>query len=186
MKKLIIYFLTLPLLYGLNAQAVYQLDNGSSDMTVLGTSTLHDWESDVEVISGTASLTTEGNQLQELQELNIIITVNSIKSGKSGMDKNTYNALKEKDFPKITYQLQSVENITDTDVRTVGELTIAGSSNSKELITQYVVNGDAISFNGAITFNMSEFNIDPPTALMGTIKTGDEVTISYDVIFNKN
>lgn len=186
MKKLIILLLTLPWLTGLNAQTAYQLDNSASTMTVFGTSTLHDWESDVEEISGTAKLVTEGNLLKEVSDLSIIIKVNSIKSGKSGMDKNTYSALNEKDFPNITYELQSLGSITATDVSTMGKLTISGTTLTKELISQYVIDGEALSFNGAITFNMTEFNIDPPTALMGTIKTGDEVTISYDVIFNKN
>jgi polyisoprenoid-binding protein YceI len=155
-------------------------------MTVLGTSTLHDWESDVEEMSGTMSLTTDGNLLKELGELTMTIVVKSIKSDKSGMDKDTYTALNEKEFPNITYKLLSVQSTNDTNVRTDGELTIAGTSKSKELITQYVVEGKSISFNGAITFNMTEFNIDPPKALFGMIKAGDEVTIQYDVIFIKN
>ncbi|MEQ9298370.1 MAG: YceI family protein [Cyclobacteriaceae bacterium] len=186
MKKLMPIILTLLVVANLNAQTVYRLDNTSSDMSVLGTSTLHDWESDVQEVSGSVSLTAEGNQLKELADLSITVIVKSIKSGKSGMDKNTYNALNEKEFPNITYELTSVENMTDKDVRTVGRLSISGTTNSKELISQYVINEASISFNGAITFNMTEFNIDPPTALMGTIKTGDEVTIEYDVIFSKN
>ncbi len=186
MKKLTGLLLVLFVVGNLSAQTNYKLDNASSDMSIFGTSTLHDWESDVEEVAGMVSLTTEGDQLKELADLSITITVKSIKSGKSGMDKNTYNALNEKEFPSITYVLESVGNVTDKDVRTTGKLSIAGTTNSKELISQYVIEGESISFNGAITFNMTEFNIDPPTALMGTIKTGDEVTIEYDVIFNKN
>ena len=165
------------------AQSPYTLDITTSKMSILGTSTLHDWESNVEEATGELTLDIDGNQLRSLNSLSLTVTVKSIKSGKSGMDKNTYNALKEKEYPQITYQLSSVENITANDLKVSGELSIAGVTNTKELISQYVIEDQSVVFNGAITFNMSEFDIKPPTALMGTIKTGDEITIEYDVIF---
>jgi hypothetical protein len=33
---------------------------------------------------------------------------------------------------------------------------------------------------------MTDFKIDPPTALMGTMKTGDEITISFNVKLAKD
>jgi hypothetical protein len=32
---------------------------------------------------------------------------------------------------------------------------------------------------------MSEFKVDPPTAMFGTITTGDQVTIKFTSTFNK-
>jgi hypothetical protein len=32
---------------------------------------------------------------------------------------------------------------------------------------------------------LSNFNIDPPTAMFGTITTGDEVNIKFQAVFNK-
>jgi hypothetical protein len=31
---------------------------------------------------------------------------------------------------------------------------------------------------------MTEFNMEPPKAMMGTIKAGDEVTINFNIIFS--
>ena len=42
----------------------------------------------------------------------------------------------------------------------------------------------SVQFIGSVTFNMTNFNIDPPTAVMGTIKTGDEITIKFQVIYS--
>ncbi len=183
MKKLFTFTIGLFFSIVTLAQSPFALDNVSSKISILGTSTLHDWESDVEEIEGEINLDFDGNKLQSLNNLILTVTVKSIKSGKSGMDKNTYNALNEKKHPQITYQLSSVESITANDLKVNGELSIAGVTKTKELISQYVIEDRSVVFNGAITFNMTEFDIKPPTALMGTIKTGDEITIEYDVIF---
>lgn len=34
-------------------------------------------------------------------------------------------------------------------------------------------------------FKMSDFNIEPPTAMFETFRTGDEVTIKYDILLHK-
>jgi polyisoprenoid-binding protein YceI len=39
-----------------------------------------------------------------------------------------------------------------------------------------------LRFVGSTTFNMSEYGVDPPTVMLGAIKTGDEITINFDVV----
>jgi hypothetical protein len=36
---------------------------------------------------------------------------------------------------------------------------------------------------GTKQINMTDFNIKPPTAMMGTLKTANEVTVSFDLNF---
>ena len=38
---------------------------------------------------------------------------------------------------------------------------------------------------GEVPLKMSDFGIDPPTAMMGTLKTGNEVVIKYNLEFEK-
>ena len=181
MKNLLLTLLIL-ISSSLLAQTSYKLDGETSKMTVEGTSTLHDWESDVEQIQGNASLTLNGNVLTEIKSLSITIPVKSIKSGKSGMDSNTYNALKESKNPNITFVLSSA-TISGTSVKAKGKLTIAGFTKETELTTTYKSTSNGIAFEGSSTFKMSEYKVDPPTAMMGTIKTGDSVTINFNVLF---
>jgi hypothetical protein len=47
------------------------------------------------------------------------------------------------------------------------------------------VTNNNVTFTGKKTIKMTEFEVEPPTALLGTIKTGDEVTISFNSKFNK-
>jgi polyisoprenoid-binding protein YceI len=38
-------------------------------------------------------------------------------------------------------------------------------------------------FKGAVALKMTDFNMKPPTAMMGMMKVGDGITLKYDVIF---
>src|SRR5690606_28800442 len=70
----------------LSAQS-FKLDNGQSKLTVTGTSSLHDWEEVAEQKSGTIVLDL-GAETPTIQSLSLAVEAESLKSGKSGMDKN--------------------------------------------------------------------------------------------------
>ena len=153
-------------------------------MTIAGTSTMHDWESDVETITGSASIALEEGALS-ISQLKFSAVVQSIKSGKGGMDSKTYEALKEKEHPKIMYVFSEAQQAGNT-LRTTGNLTIAGKTNAAKMDANYTINDDgSITLEGSHQVKMTEFDIKPPTAMLGTIKTGDEITISYVVVFRK-
>jgi hypothetical protein len=155
----------------------------NTKLSIDGTSTVHDWTIEAEKFDGKADLTIENNALQGINSLSFNVQVKSLKSGKSAMDDNTYEALKEEDHPIIKYEFRSMDNVevsgNTTTMDTKGLLTIGGTSK----IVNMKVKADATSgivFSGDITFKMSVFEIDPPTAVFGTIKTGDEVTIKFN------
>ena len=167
------------------SQAQYKVNNAKSTMTVAGTSTMHDWESDVETISGTASLEIDGNKVTGVSALALSVPVNSIKSGKNGMDKKAYEALKEKTSPNITYEITKA-SVKGSGLSTTGNLSMAGKTNPASMDVTYKVNSDgSITFDGSIAIKMTLFDMKPPTAMMGAIKTGDDITITYSVNFNK-
>jgi hypothetical protein len=159
------------------------VNQNNTKLSVDGTSSVHDWTIEAEEFDGNADLKIENNALQGINSLSFNIPVKSLKSGKSAMDDNTYEALKEEDHPIIKYEFRSMDNVkvdgNTTTMDTKGLLTIGGTSK----IVNMKVNADAsngITFSGDITFKMSVFEIDPPTAVFGTIKTGDQVTIKFN------
>lgn len=160
--------------------------NKESNLKIEGTSSLHDWEIVAEKISGNASIKEEDGKLQGIEQLSFTVEVKGLKSGKKGMDDNTYKALKADQHPNIRYQFEKITKQSQTTdglkLSTQGKLTIAGNTRT---INMDVLAKDlnAYKFKGQTTFKMSEYGIDPPTAVFGTIKTGDEVTISFDVAF---
>lgn len=166
------------------AQSTYQIASDSK-MVIQGTSSLHDWESDVTKLEGKAQLQLQ-NQQPQFQSFSLTIPVESIKSGKSAMDKNTYEALKEDDYPNIQFTLKEIKNAGQGKIKASGNLSIAGTTQPVTLSADYDVNNpNQISLEGSHSFKMTEFGIDPPTAVFGTIKTGDEITIAYTLQLSK-
>jgi hypothetical protein len=156
-------------------------------MTVKGTSTLHDWVSNVEKLECKTSCLIEGNKLVDIKDVLITIPVESIKSEKGKiMDNKTYDAFNYEKYPSIVFTLSNEKiNAATLTAELNGSLVMAGTSRPIKLMTNYKIlsNGD-LQITGAKKIKMTEFNMEPPVAMMGTIKVGDEVTISFDIILS--
>jgi hypothetical protein len=122
-KFIVIVFLFVSHVY---AQEHFVVDNNESNTTIIGTSDLHDWETDVEKISGKATLKPGKGDVLNIEAMEIIYWVKSFKSGKKTMDELTYEALREEKYPKIIYSINPVEIKGNINVAVLGNLTIAG------------------------------------------------------------
>ena len=161
----------------------------SFKMSVSGTSTLHNWESGVSALSVKSDINISEGGLEAINSLSVEVDVKSIKSEHgSMMDKKTWESLKATQYPKITYQLTKVESITpggtgEYDIKAIGNLTIAGVKLPIDMnVKGKILNGGNLSFKGAKKVKMSDFKMEAPTALMGTIKTGNEITVTFDIV----
>ena len=166
----------------------YNINNGASKLVVEGTSNIHDWELAAENLQGNLKAELKDGQLVKINELNFGVVSESLKSGKGGMDKNTFKALKTDKNQRITYQLQKVNNIdcvsaNECKVTTSGYLTIAGTKKLVDLTFDAKVDGSKITLIGNKKIKMTEFNVDPPTAMFGTITTGDEVNVKFQTVY---
>lgn len=167
----------------------YNIDAAFSKFVVKGTSSLHDWEMVTE--SGVSGFI-ECNEGQTddlcITAIKLSIDVKTLKSGKSLMDKKCYDALKEDKFPKISYNFEKVSSLdkqTDGTFQTVlvGDVTIAGVTKKTTVNAKVQFNGTTLKITGAKDMKMSDFNVEPPKALMGTIKTGNEITVEFNLNF---
>ncbi|MFA0960487.1 YceI family protein [Roseivirga sp. BDSF3-8] len=159
------------------------VDQKSSKLTIAGTSTLHDWTMEATEIRGSATIRkTEGTM--DVQNLTLTIPVKGLESGKGSMDKNAFEALEYKRNPAITYRLEQVNGVTKVEggylLSSTGTLTIAGKSRRINMDVRASLDGNGYLFSGKVPLKMTDFGVDPPTALLGSIKTGNEI----DIIFN--
>jgi polyisoprenoid-binding protein YceI len=168
------------------AQQVFELNSSNSTLVVKGTSSLHDWEMEATKFQTSTTLEIENNQVKEIQRITFTAPVEELSSDKWIMDKNAHEALKEKEHPNIRFSLKSekqFENSNSTATVT-GILTIAGKSSEVQLSCTYnFISAQQLIVNGSTPLKMTDFGIDPPTAMMGTLKTMDDITVEFELEF---
>ncbi|HMQ60573.1 MAG TPA: YceI family protein [Flavilitoribacter sp.] len=188
MKKLLI--LTAMVILGLGiqnitAQASYAVK--SAKLTVAGTSSLHDWESNAGKVLITGQLAVNNNTIAKNGNFEVKVPVKSIKSAKGKiMDNKTYDALKAEEYPNIRFLLTDLSYKSTSDksgqLTATGNLTIAGATRSETLTMTCTLAGNDLTIKGSKKLKMTDFKVDPPTALLGTLKTGDDITINFEVV----
>lgn len=101
------------------------------------------------------------------------------------MDKNTYNAMNESKYPEIKFDLKSA-SISGDKVLCTGTLTIAGKSKDVTVACTYTVEPAKKRFTlkGSHSMKMSSFGIEPPVAMLGAMRTGDDVKINFSLVIN--
>lgn len=187
MKFLTLILTSIILITPAMAQTNYSLDKSNSTMMVKGTSSVHDWESNVESFSGTATVTSAENVIESIGLLKVDVVAESVKSGKRIMDNKTKDALDAKKNPTITFAFTDVEEVTDNTVTVAGKLTLAGVTKDITLTGEYAYNTDgSLWITGSQPVVMSDYGIKPPTAMMGALKTGDEVNVEFNIRFSQN
>lgn len=107
------------------SQIAFEIDP-SSEITVNGTSSLHDWVSTVNKIVGGVNINLSGEEIPDIQDLNVTIPVTAIKSGKKSMDKNTCEALQSTEHPEIKYVLTQYDVQPENVLNTTGKLQNSG------------------------------------------------------------
>jgi polyisoprenoid-binding protein YceI len=158
-----------------------------NNMSVSGSSTLHEWESQITKAEWKGLFDIQNLALVGATNVEVKIPVESIKSTKGKMmDSKTYDAFNYEKHPFIVYTLSSLKvNEAAGVLNAKGTLSMAGVTNPIDLEAKYKVlpNGE-LQLAVSKTFKMTEYKMEPPTAMMGTIKVGDEVTVKFDVTIN--
>lgn len=177
--------LTIALLIIVTANAQdYVLKNSKS--TIQGTSSLHDWESTISQVTYKGAFVVENNVLKSIKSAEVTIPVVGIKSTKGRiMDNKTYDAFLYEKNPNITFMLTSAQLRAEgsgSAVDASGYLTMAGTMKAVKLtgLVKVLSTGD-IQLTLSKKIKMTEYKMEQPTAMMGTITVGDEVTINFDL-----
>ncbi len=174
-----------------SAQQTSELKLNGHSLKIKGTSNLHDWSMDAEEVSGNVNAILNGSSITEFKDAKIIVDVEEIESGKRIMNNKTYDALNSDKHPKITFTLKSVKDLYAAGSRlsgkALGELEIAGKSRSVTIPFNGKFNngGKNITITGDYSIQMTDYDVDPPTAMLGSLTTGNKVTLEYEFTFSK-
>lgn len=171
-----------------NAQ-IYELSPTGNKAVITGTSSLHDWEMDITQFMSGFMLNREGNSVKNIEDVTFSCNAKDIKSDNSIMNKKTYDALKAEKFPEITFTGTSVTNLV-SDGNNIkgtlnGKLTLAGQSHNITVPFTGIMSERSLSINSSAEMTFSGFGMAPPTAMLGTLKTGDKVKVTFNLQYNQ-
>lgn len=163
----------------LKAQSSYTVAPGSQ-ITVAGTSNLHDWTMSSSKFTCDGNLTVAGGQLKAISSLTFVLPVQNLKSKESLMDTRAYKALNEEKYDKMSFKLTNATVVeAQKIVKVTGNLTISGVTKAITIQSNYVVGSDeSVLFKGSKAIKMSDFNVKAPSFMMGALKTGDDLNIN--------
>ncbi len=158
----------------------------SNTIILKGTSTLHDYECKSTVLNGVIEMDT---LMRTFTSAEVIIPVKSIHSESSSMDDNMYEALKAEKYTDIKFSLfhsdsPGEKNLihSDSTLQLHGTLTIAGKEQLIDLPVKVIKNSNGIiTVRGKKTLLMTDYGIKPPTFMLGVLKTGNEVSVEFEV-----
>lgn len=157
----------------------------ASALWVTGTSSLHDWRCDAGQVTGWLEL--DGTETVSDISSAEITAATSLECKNGTMDRKTRGALKADDHPAIRFAMTSAEMLSSSEdrfeARVTGELTIAGEARSVATnVAGMRTDEGGVHVTGELPVTMTDFGVDPPRAMLGTLKTGDDVTVHFELV----
>ena len=116
------------------------------------------------------------------------LPVASLHSDRKGLDRNMYRAMKADSFPTIRFHLTRYAPRArgasgDTlDLSAEGTLTVAGRTRPVALSARLVRQAHALWLEGSQDLLMTDFDIRPPTMMLGTLRVADRVIVRYRLL----
>jgi polyisoprenoid-binding protein YceI len=167
----------------------------SSKLRMEGTSTIHDWHADTDIIGGSMELEAnfpEGGGAATLTpKVEVKIPVRSLKtSGGKRMDAVMQDHMKFEANKMIEYRVLELVPKAGTpgayDAK--GALTIAGVTKTNSMaVTITKLETSKLKVVGNAALKMTDFGISPPAPDigLGLIKTGDDVKLTFEWVTEK-
>lgn len=191
-------FLLIPIVAVLATAAGAQTTDGvrlvlgpQSELTFEGTSTLHAFHCKTTKLEATVNVDPTYMEARlsklnrPLKTVDVVIPVKSLSCGNDGLEKNMFKTLKADKYPEIRYQLSTyqIAGAASDDgmtLQAIGTLTIAGQQKTIEMLVKTDRGpGGIATATGTQTILMTDFGIKPPVFMLGTLKTGNKITVSF-------
>lgn len=103
-------------------------------------------------------------------------------SDKKSRDEHMYELLQVEKFKTISFDIRSItKNETDYEIK--GALTLNGVT--KNIKAKIIINqqNNQILLNGGFSFNLTDFNLEPPKMMFLTVR--NQIDITYNISLNE-
>lgn len=142
----------------------------AENVEIHGTSTLHDWK----MVSNDTKTTFETDGAN-ITKLAVSVQIKTLKSGDAGLDEKAYETLKIDRNNVITFKLLE-SNLAAGTIKGVFKVL---DKERTETLKPEVLTLDRVA--GSFKVKMTDFGLEIPSVMFGAIKSGDEVTVKYDI-----
>lgn len=173
------------------SKEIYSWKTGEVKITIDGTSTLHDWTMEGNKIIDHIEYTSTPHSIDDFKAVStdniktfkVEIPIGSLDSDSSTMTSIAREALKEEDHPHITFTLDSIapsaeeQEADKVSYDANGKLSIAGVTKDCPLKVSVNLDNEELHVSTSKKLKMSDFGIEKPTAMLGMIKTGDDIEV---------
>lgn len=169
-----------------------------STLRIDGTSSVNAFTCVAETVDGHGRLAATPARLASIDDVDSIdrrepqaqlnVPVHALDCGKERMNEDLYEAIGANEHPMIRYRLDEadlLERVGEDTYRlhTRGRLSLAGEERSIEMTVVGKRIGDGkYVVQGSKSLLMSDFGIDPPSALLGLIKAHDRIEVHFDLV----
>ena len=160
-----------------SAQEVLNIDQTNSKVWVDGTSTLKNWSAQVQSFEGQITLDGEG----QISSVELSFDATTMDGGRGpDMNNKIYKALKTDQHPNIKFSGVAAAETPSDVIASQGTITIAGKSR------EAIIKADGsygAGIKGSYALKLSDFEIEPPTAMFGQIVCHDDITLGFELSF---
>ena len=154
---------------------------GPSRVTVQGDSNLHPWS--CTSVRPAARVEIDLDAPQIARSLSLRVPVATLDCGDGKMNDKIRAALKAEAHPDIEFHLIRAEAVATQplELKATGALTIAGKTRAVGFPFDVEIGaGGAAKAIGKVTILMTDYGVEPPTALL-VLKTYDQVVVSFEI-----
>jgi polyisoprenoid-binding protein YceI len=154
-----------------------------------GTSTVRAWtctaeqiESKIDAETGMSDAVLDGRKVAG--SLEVTFPVEKLECRNGTMNEHMRKALVATKYPEITFTLSGYNLMKGTPVSgTVqGTLTMNGQTHPIAVPVQFARADGALRVTGKVPVKMTEWGVQPPRLMLGTLKVGDAVTVQFDLL----
>ena len=153
-----------------------------SRLWIEGQSSVHPWTCEAAVPQ--AHLEVDATAPEMVRALHLKVEIAGIECGNGTMNDKLREALHADKFPAIEYRLTQAERLPEagTRIEATGDLSINGRTRRAAFQVDVKPQPDGTAqANGSIVMLMSDFGVEPPTAMLGLLRTADEITVRFTV-----
>ncbi len=189
--KLLLIIISLPFLLipDAQSQSLTYTSTDDSYIIVSGTSTLQDWELRSETLmSEVVFRSGNGDDIESLESVTLTLEKTSLESDQSRLQRSAHSEMDAGNHPQITFRSSDgtvQRNGAEYNITATGDLTISGVTRQVSVEATCVNAGDEMVCTGTRDMKMTDYGIDPPTLMLGTIRTHDDISVEFRIIYSQ-